>query len=431
MNVTGIIAEYNPFHLGHQYHLEQARKLTNADYIIVVMSGNFTQRGTPAIMDKYSRAKQALEHGADLVLELPVCFASASAESFAFGGVSLLHKLGVVNHLVFGSEEGSVEQIQKTAYFLNHESEEYRSLLQNFLKQGYSFPKARSLSLEKCLPKLSSDFLFKPNNILGVEYCRALLHFQSKIKAITVPRIDNQYHDKILSIDGKFSSATAIRETIKKAENHLCNEALSMLQHQALQNSFSLSSLKNQVPNLVYDMIEENYGKTMPIFNNDFSSLLQYKLLLEFKKDLSVFSDISLDFADRIKNNMDYFTDFDSFCERLKTKELTYSRISRGLLHILLDLKEQDLEEYRKTGYARYGHILGFRKSSSPLLHDIKKHSEIPLISKLADSVKTLDALSLSMLEKDIQAAHIYESVVSQKYKKAFQNELRRKIIVM
>ena len=168
MRITSIISEYNPFHEGHKYHMENAKKITNSDYTVVIMSGDFTQRGTPAIIDKYVRTKQALLNGADLVLELPVSFATASAEGFAFGSVSILNKLGVVDSLVFGSECGEIDNIKKVADFLFDESSEYKERLQFFLKQGLSFPKARASVLQEFFHDLGSDFLSSSNNILGI-----------------------------------------------------------------------------------------------------------------------------------------------------------------------------------------------------------------------------------------------------------------------
>ena len=240
MRITSIISEYNPFHEGHKYHMENAKKITNSDFTIVIMSGDFTQRGTPAIIDKYARARQALCNGADLVLELPVCFATASAEGFAFGAVSILDKLGVIDSLVFGSECGDIEPIRKVADFLSEESfasnnfnslgepdpfntshkiNNFRERLQFFLKQGLSFPKARAKALHEIFPALDNAFLSSSNNILGIEYCRALKYFGSSITPMTIPRKDNLYHDEELAGTGKLSSATAIRKVLMSARS--------------------------------------------------------------------------------------------------------------------------------------------------------------------------------------------------------------------
>mgnify|MGYP003305047014 CR=1 FL=1 len=414
MRISSIISEYNPFHEGHKYHMENTKKITNCDYTIVIMSGNFTQRGTPAIIDKYARTKQALLNGADLVLELPVCFATASAEGFAFGAVSILKKLGIVNSLCFGSESGNIECIKEVAAFLTTESPEYTSLLQNYLKHGFSFPKARSYALEEFFPDLSSTFFSSSNNILGIEYCRALNYFDASIIPITIARKDNLYNDEELADNGKFSSATAIRKALMSSDFKINSTA---------SNSFDSSSFQNlnyHLPVNSLNILKENWKISAPISSNDFSLLLKYKLLLENRNSLVQYADINSDLADRIYNNLNFYTDFDSFCNLLKTKELTYTRIARSLLHILLDIKRNDYESYKDIGYGQYARILGFQKKSSPLLHEIKKHASIPLISKLSASVKELNGTALSMLEKDIQAAHIYENVVANKFKQEF-----------
>lgn len=409
MKTAGIIAEYNPFHQGHHYHIEETRRLTGADYIVIVMSGNFTQRGHAAIMDKYSRAKLALEHGADLVLELPVCFATASAKHFALGGISLLNQLGVIDHLSFGSEDGSLEELLKLSSFLLEEPEQFRDCLQTALREGLSYPRARALALEKCFSCSCAERISLPNNILALEYCMALLSLNSSMKAVTVKRLHSGYHDVRLSPTG-CSSATAVRK--------------------ALLQGF-LPPLEGQLPFSVYEELSREYGHTLPMEINDFSSLLHYRLFLNEQEDLTSYADVHRELADRILNQLYSFTNYEAFCDVLKTKELTHSRISRSLLHILLDIKESDLIRYKNEGYTRYGRILGFRKAAAPLLHAIKANSSIPLLSKLADSAKKLDLLSLSMLETDIRVSHIYESVLSQKFNRPFRSEYSRQFPIL
>lgn len=409
MKTAGIIAEYNPFHLGHSYHIEETRRLTGADYIIIIMSGNFTQRGRAAIMDKYSRAEYALKHGADLVLELPVCFAASSARYFAFGAVSLLSRLGVVDYLSFGSESGNLEIIQKISAFLEKEPAAYRDTLCGKLKEGFSYPGARAYALQKHFPQMDQDFLSHPNNILGIEYCNALLSFNSPIKPVTLKRLHSSYHDTALSPDG-FSSATSIRQTLR--------EGIS-------------DTLAEHLPACVYQSVTKEYGLSLPISTNDFSSLLHYRLLSGSFKEYALYADVHEDLARRIENQLFSFTDFEAFCDLLKTKELTHSRISRALLHILLGIKQEELKKYKEEGYCRYGRILGLRRDAGPLLSQIKAHTCLPLISKLADARPLLDSLSLQMLETDIRSSHIYESVLSRKFSAPFRNEYSRQFPVL
>lgn len=458
MRISSIISEYNPFHEGHKYHMKKTKKITNSDYTIVVMSGNFTQRGTPAIMDKYARTKQALLNGADLVLELPVCFATASAEGFAFGAVSILEKLGVVDSLVFGSESGNIDCIKNVADFFVNEPVEYQERLQFFLKQGLSFPKARAFALGDFFPDLDDRFLSSSNNILGIEYCRALKYFNSSITPATIARKDNLYNDEELAEVGKLSSATAIRNVLNGINydigqdiQHNLNKESSDMEMSKRNTDFNI--LNPYMPESSLNILKDNWGISAPISSNDYSLLLKYKLLLENRESLADYLDVTSDLADRIYNNLNFYKDFDSFCDLLKTKELTYTRIARSLLHILLDIKKSDYNSFKKVSnnsiqtettnlnkshdlntiesYGQYARILGFRKEAAPLLHEIKKHSSIPLISKLSDSVKELDGVALSMLEKDIQAAHIYESVVADKFGHEFRNEFQRQLVIV
>ena len=211
----------------------------------------------------------------------------------------------------------------------------------------------------------------------------------------------------------------------------------------------NFDNLTSYLPESSLRILKDSWRVSAPITLKDFSLLLKYKLLLENRDSLVQYADVTSDLADRIYNNLNSYKDFDSFCELLKTKELTYTRISRSLLHILLDIKKEDYELYQKgisskeyafnkiigskinKGYGQYARILGFRKESSALLHEIKKNSSIPLISKLSNSVKELDGAALSMLEKDIQAAHIYESVVADKFGREFKNEFQRQLVIV
>ena len=438
MRISSIISEYNPFHEGHKYHMKKTKKITNSDYTIVVMSGNFTQRGTPAIIDKYARTKQALLNGADLVLELPVCFATASAEGFAFGAVSILEKLGVVDSLVFGSESGDIDCIKNVADFLANEPVTYKERLQFFLKQGLSFPKARANVLGEFFPDLDENFLFSSNNILGIEYCRALKYFNSSISPMTIARKDNLYNDEELAEVGKLSSATAIRKVLNgitcgivQDTGHNLNKESFATDTNMFKRNADFNVLNSYMPESSLNILKDNWEISAPVSSNDFSLLLKYKLLLETRDSLVQYVDVTSDLADRICNNLNSYKDFDSFCGLLKTKELTYTRIARSLIHILLDIKKIDFDSVKNADYGQYARVLGFRKDASALLHEIKKHSSIPLISKLSDSVKKLDSIVLTMLEKDIQAAHIYESVVVNKFGQDFKNEFQRQLVIM
>lgn len=394
MRITGLIAEYNPFHNGHKYHIEQAKAITGADAVIVVMSGDFVQRGMPAILPKHMRAKAALEAGASAVLELPVCYATGSAEYFAYGAVLLLEKLGCVDSICFGSECGDMELLQKAANVLVDEPAEYREALHRFVRAGDSFPLARQKALAAYV---SPEVLSEPNNILGLEYLKALARIGSKMKPYTIRRVYSQYHDT--DLQEEFSSATAIRKQIL---------------------SGNMEVLAGQVPVKFLTDLQE----ACPLHANDFSLLLKYRLLVETKESLLAYADVSEDLANRIINRRNQFQNFEQFCLLLKTKEITYSRISRALTHILLGLKNGD-----DTGI-HYARVLGFCKRDRAVLAQIKRDGEVPMLTKLTAS-RTLDDAAQKMLATDAFASDLYESVVSDKYGTKFVNEYEKEIIIL
>lgn len=412
MNIVGLITEYNPFHNGHLYHIQEAKRVAKADAAVVIMSGNFVQRGAPAIMPKHLRAKSALLSGADLVLELPVCFATGSAEFFAMGAIALLDSLGCVDSICFGSECGDSEILRKIAKILSEEPDDYKKALQNALRKGMSFPQARQHALQKYFinnhfdANALADVLSQPNNILGIEYMKALYQRNSSMKAYSIRRIGAGYHESELT--EKYSSASAIRQSLAK-------DSLS-------------ESIYRQLPFAAQTIMKETFDMRYPVYANDFSLILKYKLLQETKKSLTSYMDVSEDLANRIINLRNDFQSFDGFCDALKTKDMTYARISRGLLHILLDIRTEHLANYKKNGYCHYAHILGFRKSSTELLSLLKGTSKVPLLTKLTQT-EDLSEAGYQMLHQDIFASDLYESVITDKFETPFINEYRQQIV--
>ena len=412
MNICAVVAEYNPLHNGHLYQLQKAKELSEADYTIVVMGGNFMQRGTPAIMDKYARTKAALSCGADLVIELPAYYSTGSAEYFAMGAVSLLNKLGVVSHLCFGSECGDTEILQKIAGILLEESPEYKECLQSHLRCGQSFPSARTSALLKIAPQLSAHIsvLTTPNNILGIEYIKNILKQNSTIQPLTTKRYGSGYHDMRLGINQ--SSATALRE--------------------ALWSGRTLDELRSQMPEASYTILEEYLENNELIHLNDFSEILYYKLLAERDKGFTDYVDVSPALSDRICNNLYDFDGYEAFCDLLKTKEVTYSRISRCLYHILLNMHKDDLDNYiNNLGITPYARVLGFRKEATPLFSEIDKHTQIPLVTKLADAGEQLSPQAYEMLKKEITINDIYSSIRASKAKVPMYNEYSTPIVIL
>jgi len=400
MIVSGIIAEYNPFHKGHQYHIEKTRQITGADYIIAILSPDYVQRGVPAFLDKFTRTKMALLSGVDLVIELPLAVATSSAEFFALGGISLLHQLDIVDYCSFGSELGEVEPFLEIANTLVNESPRFQSNLKTALKNGMSFPVARKKALAQELPAYT-DILDSPNNILGIEYCKALKVCNSPIKPVTIKRTSDNYHEE--SIAGELSSAKAIRTALFANSECLTTDTFT--------TDNVLASIKDTLPPEAFAILRHNWLINGPLDEDDFSSLLRYKLLSETTDTLTTYIDVSANLANRIINSLNDFKSFSQFADLLKSKEMTRTRINRALLHILLNIK--------KIPEINYARILGFRKSAQPLLHELKKSSGIPLITKPNE------------VAYDTFAANLYESTLSDKFKRDFVHEYSKPVVVV
>ena len=396
MKTVGIIAEYNPFHNGHEYHIEKAKEITGADAVVVIMSGNFVQRGAPAIMPKHIRANDALHCGASLVIELPVCYATGTAEQFAYGAISILSKLGCIDSICFGSECNDIRLLTGLADILVEEPEPYRTSLQTYLRSGMSYPQARQEAIASYTSNQSiASILSCPNNILGIEYLKALKRLNSTIIPYTIQRMDSSYHDRELAKN--YSSATAIRAYIESGD---------------------WNSIQEHVP------CNDFATYKFPITSNDFSLLLRYCLLNHSNETLTAYADVSEELANRIYNQLNNFQSFNQFCELLKTKEITYTRISRALIHVLLNIKK---ESYQEIEYAR---VLGFHSEKAKLLTQIKQQHLISIVTKRTNQ-EQLSRSAQDMLSQDIFAANLYHSVLSQKFNQPFKNEYEHPIIRM
>lgn len=427
MKIVGLIAEYNPFHNGHLYHIQEARRVTGADTVIVVMSGDYVQRGVPAIMPKRLRAEMALKCGASAVFELPVCYATGSAEYFATGAVSLLESLGVVDSICFGSECNDLHALHHIASILTDEPTEYRHLLKKHLKNGASYPAARFSAMTEYSRNAGyADILKDPNNILGIEYLKALKKLGSSIRPYTILRRGAHYHEEKLS-PNSYSSASAIRSLLAYSGSTLNTEwAGGTFENTSL--SGTLNELEDQVPASCLELLKDYHRVTYPIYQNDFSILLKYKLLNKQPGSLIRYMDVSEELAHRICTQLDNFFNYKQFCELLKTRETTQTRIYRALLHIMLGIKKADITEYMECGCHYYARLLGFRKDHGKLLSRIVKESPLPLLTRLSESSE-LPAAGQRMLRNDLLASSLYMSVVTDKYKTAFRNEYRQGLL--
>ena len=383
MKTIGIIAEFNPFHNGHEYLIEKSRQETGADYCVVVMSGDFVQRGAPAIVDKFTRAKMALSCGADLVLELPVYYSLGSAEFFASGAVSILDSLGVIDHLCFGSESGDLNSLSSMARILCDEPEEFKASLAKELKAGKSFPAARAAALSGTLD-FSPELLDSPNNILAFEYLKALYKRNSKIQPLTIHRKGESYHSAELSL---FSSATAIRKSL-------------------FENAGDINTVSDSMPIKAYSYLRDYKGKYLD--SDAFSKLLMQKLIQESAEGFEKYLDVSGDLSNKISNEYRINDSFTELCDKLKSKDLSYSRISRSLFHILLNITAANMAEYQADNYTSYARILGFKKESSKVLSEIHENSQIPVLDRLKDASAMLSPLQLRLFEETLNANSIY-----------------------
>lgn len=424
MKIAAVIAEYNPFHNGHRYQLETIRKELGADYIIVIMSGDFMQRGIPAVIDKYGRCQMALENGADVVFELPVYFSLGSAEYFAAGAVSLLDKLGCVDFLHFGSECGDIDALTSCAITLTKETKAYKDALNTALKKGLSFPAARMSALN-AVSSPSENILASPNNILGIEYIKALLLRKSPISPATISRTGDGYHSCALE-SGTFASANAIRELLKTIETN---------------HSGQLSKLQEFVPDTVYKCLCEDidrFSQITPsrpfVFIDDFSQLLRYKLLSEAyvsPNQLSNCYDVTRQLANTFGKNRNDFTTVSAYILACKSKNLTYTRISRCLMHILLDMKQDTIDRLKASDYCLYARLLGFNQHGQNALKYIKANTSIPIVTKPSSALKKFDKnpdkTAAISLKTDIYASTVYQSVKCANA--PFPNELTREIV--
>ena len=401
MKAVGLVTEYNPFHNGHLYHLNKAMDLTGADISVAVMSGDFVQRGEPAVLDKYTRASMALNSGVNLVVELPVNYAVSSAESFAAGALKVLDYIKA-DSIAFGSESGNIERLSKLAHILCDNEDTLYKEISKYTANGISYAAARQKVVEKLTDKDTAAMLTSSNNILAVEYLKAIIKNNYAIKPYTVQRQGDSYNDT--DIRSEYASATALRENLK-ADN--------ISEYIPVKAGLILSSNTNYIyPD---DITEALFTRLLDIL---FASNYDKNVFIE---NVMQYPDVSKEIAGRLyKSAMDMITrtvphragskdneafSFGSLCEHIKTKEVPLSRIKRALVRITLGLDKKHMEKYSNAPYIR---VLGFDKKGQEYLSYIRKTVEVPLITKTADYKE--------MLLDDIHAANIYNMIVVGKY---------------
>lgn len=401
MKAVGLVTEYNPFHNGHLYHLNKAMELTGADISVAVMSGDFVQRGEPAVLDKYTRASMALNSGVNLVIELPVNYAVSSAESFAAGALKVLDYIKA-DSIAFGSESGDIERLSKLAYILCDNEDMLYKEISKCTANGISYAAARQKTVEKLTDKDTAAILTSSNNILAVEYLKAIIKNNYAIKPYTIKRQGDSYNDTDIMSD--YASATALRGNLK-ADN--------ISKYIPVKAGLILSSNTNYIyPD---DITEALFTRLLDIL---FASSYDKNVFIE---NVMKYPDVNKEIAGRLyKSAMDMITrtvphgagskdneafSFGSLCEHIKTKEVPLSRIKRALVRITLGLDKKHMEKYSNEPYIR---VLGFDKKGQEYLSYIRKTVEVPLITKTADYKE--------MLLDDIHAANIYNMIVAGKY---------------
>ena len=386
--VLGIVGEYNPFHNGHLYHLEQSKKMTSSNYTVAIMGGNFTQRGSTSLIDKWSKAEAAIQNGIDLVIELPVLYTTSSAENFADGAIKILDSLKVVDYISFGAETSDVDILNKFADVLYNEPRKYKILLSHELSKGISYPKARENALmiylndiRKCVNVLSS-----PNNILGIEYLKALKKYKSNIMPISIARYESAYNDS--SYSGNIASATAIRNIIKN-------------------NGFDI--LRRLLPSSSYSILIKNIkqGHIIPDISV-FEKQIIYNLRKMEISEIAMLPDVTegLEFA--IKKAANSCNNLNDLLNIIKSKRYTSTRIQRILLYALLGITKKDIDISKKT--TPYIRVLGLNNRGKFLISEIAKANPkleiITSVKRFYDN-NTNKNLKL-MLDKDIFATNVY-----------------------
>ena len=424
MKIAAVIAEYNPFHNGHEFLLKTIRNEYGYDCVIILQSGDFVQRGECALLDKYTRAQMAIKGGADLVLEFPTLFATGSAEFFAEGAVSILHGLGCVDALFFGAESTDSGLFQLAADILLKEPEDYREALSLQLKKGVSIAAARSSALisylnthpefaksqTKCISSLPIEVAASssiesipssPNNILALEYYKAAAKYDCKFRLIPIQRMGSEYHG--------IGGAEDIRKSLLEVYSECCGRNSYPDCADKLLNLTAALPMPEASISLMQKSIEQH----RICFMSSYTSLMHYALR-EHRDHLTDYLDVSGDLSNLILNQINEYTDYHSFLQSIKRKNMTYTRLSRALLHILLGIDAAYAAKVKNEPGERYARILAFAAGAQEgLLSTIKKSATIPLIAKPSDYQRVCSEISTKLFELDLRSADLYEGQLS------------------
>lgn len=386
--VLGIVAEYNPFHNGHLYHITESIKQTGARYVVCVISGNFVQRGNTSIIDKWSKAKMALASGADLVIELPTVYSISSAENFAEGAIKILNSLKVVDTLSFGMETTDISTLNNIANVLYNEPKEYVSILSHELKKGNSYPKARENALMMYLNNIKryANIMSGSNNILGIEYLKALKKTKSTMTPVGIKREKVLYNDEYM-VD-EFASATAIRKMLITGQ---------------------LSDIRKVMPKSSYMILGEELKKGHYVIDiSKFEKEIIYKLRMMSIDEIKNLPDVSEGLEYTLKNAAASCNTVEELINIVKSKRFTQTRIQRILLYALLDIDRKQMTISRKVD--PYVRVLGFNKKGKELISQIARiNPKLEIVTSVKKYMDTVTNKNLrQMLQKDITATNIY-----------------------
>lgn len=399
MKILGLIVEYNPFHNGHLYHLKNSIEKTKATHTIAIMSGNFLQRGEPALFDKYTRAYAAVKNGVDLVIELPTMFACQSAEIFSHGAISTLNSLNCVDSICFGSEEGNIDILYTISKILVNEPNEFKISLKKYLDDGMLFPTARSLALFDYINKFNLlniskekllSILNSSNNILGLEYIKSILKLDSNITPYTITRIQSEYNSE--KIDSNICSATAIRKQLKDLGN--INSISSVVPY----NTFE--TLKDKINNNFYPMFDDNYFDIL-------SSIIVRDMNI-----LNTYFDVNEGIENKIYQSIFASNTLTDLRESIKSKRYTMTKVKRTLNNILLGITKNDMAKVKDINSVPYIRILAFNDKGREIIKKIKNNSEINIINKFSNvSFSKDDDIFKTLIDYDIKASNLYNLI--------------------
>lgn len=401
MKVLGIIAEYNPFHMGHAWQIETSKKESLSDGVMVLMSGSLTQRGDFAILNKWLRTRLALSAGVDLVCELPFGYACQSAEAFAHGGIKIFNATGVIDVVSFGSESGHIYPLTSLAEILVHEPAEFKSFLKQELSSGVSFPRARELAIRSYLGHDAGNLLKTPNNILALEYLKALHKTHSDIDSMTVKRQGADYHSLLPS---KYLSASGIRIILKDALAH--PESASAI----------LKALDNKLPYSADDLIlpfKRNYN---PRGDDYFLNALRLQILSNDVQHLKNTPYVSEGLEHKIRDALKTSTTLDECVNRIISKRIPQTRVRRILCNRLLELNNEILNLFQAESFVPYLRVLGFNQTGKAILKTIKDLGQLPILTNLKKSRFSLTPLQNKMLDYDCRATDFHNQFYETEY---------------